>query len=198
MPTPEAAPIVVVSGLPRSGTSLLMQMLVAGGVEAVSDGQRTADEDNPRGYLELEAVKGLQRDSSWVSDARGKAIKVISHLLTHLPPSERYCVVFVERDLEEVLASQAKMIARRGQPAPPEEVVRRAFKNHLAQFDGLAGARPEFDVLRVAYADAVAKPAEVAKRVAEFAGGALGGELDAGAMAAVVDPALYRNRRVSD
>ena len=186
--------IVVVSGLPRSGTSLVMQMLAAGGLEALTDGERTADEDNPRGYLELEAVKRLRDGADWVADARGKAVKVISHLLNHLPAREEYRVVFVERDLDEVLASQAKMIARRGQPTPPEEVVRKAFEGHLAGFDRLIASRPDMSALRLAYADTIADPVAATQRLAEF----VGGDLDRTAMAAAVDPGLYRNRRSAD
>lgn len=185
-------PILVVSGLPRSGTSLVMQMLVAGGVEPMTDGERAADIDNPRGYLELEAVKRMKGGAGWIADARGKALKVISHLLGDLPEGEDYRVVFVERDLDEVLASQAKMIERLGRPAPPEDVVRRAFETHLRSFDQLAQG---LHILRIRYAEIVADPAEAAGRLAEFAAVGRSASLDEAAMAQAVDPALYRNRR---
>ena len=107
-------PIVVVSGLPRSGTSMVMKMLEAGGLAVLTDGLRTADEDNPKGYYEVERVKDLAReaDKGWLGEARGKAVKVISYLLKSLPPTFNYKVVFIRRDLEEVLASQRKMLAR--------------------------------------------------------------------------------------
>lgn len=186
--------ITIVTGLPRSGTSLAMQMLAAGGVEPYTDGERTADEDNPRGYLELEAVKRLKQSTDWVASARGKAVKVISHLLDDLPNGEAYRVVFVERDLDEVLASQAKMIARRGLPAPPEAVVRRAFETHLAASARLEASRPDMAFLRLAYAEIIAAPSAAAEQIAEHlqAGGA--DSLDVAAMTTAVDPALYRNR----
>jgi hypothetical protein len=187
-------PIVVVSGLPRSGTSLAMQMIAAAGVAPLTDGERVADIDNPRGYYELDAVKRLKQDTSCVQEASGKVVKVISHLLGDLPTGETYRIVFVERDLDEILASQAKMIARLGKPAPPQDIVRRAFTTHLHTFERLAASRRDFAVLRVAYADMVADPAAAAERIAGFlAEGGFAG-LDVAAMAAAVDPGLYRNR----
>ena len=108
--------VVVVSGLPRSGTSLMMQMLEAGGVPILTDGERACDADNPKGYYEYEPVKALQNgDSDWLDKAEGKAVKVISFLLRHLPQKHRYRVVFMNRNLDEVLASQEKMPVTRGQ-----------------------------------------------------------------------------------
>lgn len=188
------APIVVVSGLPRSGTSLAMQMIAAGGVAPLTDGERTADIDNPRGYYELDAVKRLKQDSSCIHEADGKVVKVISHLLGDLPTGETYRIVFVDRDLDEILASQAKMIARLGKSAPPQDIVRRAFQTHLQAFERLAASRRDFAVLRVAYVDMVSDPAAAAERIADFlAEGDFVG-LDVGAMAGAVDPGLYRNR----
>ncbi|OYV85360.1 MAG: sulfotransferase family protein, partial [Planctomycetia bacterium 21-64-5] len=111
--------ITIVSGLPRSGTSLMMQMLDNGGIQVVTDGSRTADVDNPKGYYEFEKVKAIQRDTSWLAEARGKAVKMVSQLLYHLPGDERYRIIFMERDFDEMLASQEKMLARLGRPAPP-------------------------------------------------------------------------------
>lgn len=187
-------PTIVVTGLPRSGTSLLMQMLVAGGVEPLTDGERVADIDNPHGYYELEAVKRLKQDATCLQDAQGKVVKVISHLLGELPPGD-YRLIFVERDLDEVLASQAKMIARLGRPAPPQDAVRRAFVAHLDAFERLAASRDDFTVLRLAYADAVSDPPAAAERIASFLEEAGFEGLDAAAMAGAVDPSLYRNRR---
>lgn len=119
-------PITIVTGLPRSGTSLAMQMLAAGGVEPFTDGERTADESNPRGYLELEAVKQLKKDASWVPSARGKAVKVISHLMAELPRDETYRAVFVERDMDEILTSQEKMLERLGRPPRARSSARRS------------------------------------------------------------------------
>jgi hypothetical protein len=186
-------PIVVVSGLPRSGTSMVMKMLEAGGVAVLTDGLRTADEDNPKGYYEVERVKALasEPDRGWLADARGKAIKVISYLLKSLPSSFNYKVVFIRRDMEEVLASQRKMLARRGETedTAPERM-RSLFEDDLWRASYQLKRRPEFDSIEVQYSAVLARPLEEARRVAEF----LGGGLDAEAMAAAVDPQLYRNR----
>jgi hypothetical protein len=186
-------PIVVVSGLPRSGTSMLMKMLEAGGVPIVTDGLRTADEDNPRGYYELERVKNLaeETDRGWLSEARGKGIKVISFLLRSLPSDFNYRVIFIRRDIEEVLASQRKMLARRGETddTPPERM-RAHFEDDLWRARYQLTHRACFELLEVHYPEILARPLEGAERVAGF----LGGGLDAEAMATVVDPQLYRNR----
>lgn len=187
--------IIVVSGLPRSGTSLVMQMLAAGGIEPLTDSLRSADEDNPRGYYELDAVKRLAADSTWVPKARGKAVKVISHLVPHLPATESYRVVLVERDLEEVLASQAKMIERLGRTAPPMEVVRKAFESHRSTIDQVLAKRPEFESIRVKYVDLIATPEAEAARLAEFVGANRPTPPDVEAMVGAVHPSLYRNRR---
>src|ERR1700730_18485992 len=94
-----ASEIIIVSGLPRSGTSLMMQMLDRGGVEVVTDNLRTADTDNPKGYYEFEQVKTIKRDTTWLPATRGKAFKMVSQLLYHLPPVETYRVIFMERGL---------------------------------------------------------------------------------------------------
>jgi len=186
-------PIVVVSGLPRSGTSMLMKMLEAGGVPIVTDGVRTADEDNPKGYYEVERVKDLARetDRAWLAEARGKGIKVISFLLKSLPPQFNYRVVFIRREIEEVLASQKKMLARRGEThdTPPERM-REHFADDLWRANYQLTHRPWFEVLEVHYSEVLARPVEGARQINAFLGGALNEE----AMAAVVDPDLYRNR----
>ena len=112
--------IIIVSGLPRCGTSLMMQMLVQGGFEAVTDHIRAADTDNPRGYYELEKVKKLKEDASWLPETRGKVVKMVSQLLFDLPAGERYRVIFMQRDLDEMLASQEKMLERLNRPAARE------------------------------------------------------------------------------
>lgn len=187
-------PIVVVSGLPRSGTSMLMRMLSAGGLELVVDGIRTADDDNPNGYFELERVKDLDKpgDASWLADARGKGVKVISALLPHLPSDYAYKVVFVRRSLPEVLASQRKMLERRGEAADAvsDDDMKAHFTAHLRRIEAQLAARPRCDVLYVEHRRAVAEPAAVAEEVGTF----VGGDLDVAAMAGAVDTSLYRNR----
>ncbi|MGE0815310.1 MAG: sulfotransferase family protein [Vicinamibacterales bacterium] len=186
-------PIVIVSGLPRSGTSMMMTMLAAGGVPLVVDGVREADPSNPKGYFEYEPVKDLDKrgaDLGWLRGARGRAVKIISFLLTWLPEDFSYDVILMQRDLDEVLASQAEMLSRRGEAPGEAEAARATFEGHLAQLDRFLASRPCFRTLRVPYRDAVAAPAATAARVAAF----LGRRLDTAAMAAAVDPALYRNR----
>lgn len=181
--------VTVVSGLPRSGTSMMMRMLAAGGMELLTDGRRTADEDNPVGYFEYEPVKALPDDASWVQNAEGRAVKVISALLPALPATHRYRVVFMERDLREIQTSQRRMIARRGVP-PDDTDLEAVFRKHLAMVRTWLDAQPGFQVLYVSYAATVEGPKEVADEVATF----LGLRLDRDAMAASVDPSLYRNR----
>lgn len=186
-------PVIVVSGLPRSGTSMTMKMLEAGGVELVVDQARSADEDNPKGYYEDERVMALAGtdDRSWLREARGKAIKVVSSLLNYLPPSNFYRVIFMRRDLHEVLASQAKMLARRGEVSQTDDSQLLAmYESHLEKAAFQLRFRPNFEALYVNYVDAVKDPTGQARRIAEFVGG-----LDPSAMAAVVDGSLYRNRR---
>jgi Sulfotransferase domain len=185
--------IIIVSGLPRSGTSLMMQMLENGGVEVVTDGIRSADADNPKGYYEFEQVKTIQRDASWLPATRGKAFKMVSQLLYDLPPGETYRIVFMERDLEETLLSQERMLARLGRPAAPREQMRRAYVLHLERLHKWLSLQSNMEVLLVRYNDLVEHPREQTGRVGEF----IGGNLNVGAMAKTVDLSLYRNRKTS-
>jgi len=187
------ADIVIVSGLPRSGTSLMMQLLEAGGGEVVTDGKRVADADNPRGYHEFERVKKIKEDVAWLPEIRGKAVKMVSQLLYDLPPTESYRIIFMQRDLDEVLDSQEKMLARLGQPTAPRGEIVRAFRLHLMRLETWLAEQPHIAHLPMHYADVVAHSAASAQRVNEF----LGGRLDAAAAVKAVDPALYRNRGVA-
>ena len=187
------SPIVVVSGLPRSGTSMVMRMLAAGGIPAVSDGERAADEDNPLGYFELEQVKALggEQEPRWLAAAHGRAVKVISFLLDKLPPGRDYRVVFLHRNLAEVLASQKKMLARRGETSTTsDERMTELFEEHLGKVRRLLREDPRFEALEVPYAEVIADPGTQAERIARF----VGLPVDVGRMAAAVDPSLYRNR----
>lgn len=185
--------IIVVSGLPRSGTSLMMQMLDRGGIEAVTDVIREADVDNPRGYYEFERVKKTKEDPTWVIEARGKAVKLVSQILYDLPTTERYRVIFMERDLDEMLVSQEKMLERLGRPAAPREPMKQAFLGHLEKLRAWLPHQTHLTVLDVRYNELMADPEAQARRISEF----LGGRADADAMAAAVDPTLYRNRKPS-
>jgi hypothetical protein len=188
------SPIVVVSGLPRSGTSMTMKMLQAGGLPLVIDGARAPDVSNPRGYFECEAVKQLDKSSdfAWLGGARGKGVKVISWLLTWLPEVYDYRVIFMQRDLDEVIASQNAMLRRRGELQAIEDAaaMRRIYADHLTQVHRFLEHRRCFAVLPVNYSDVVEGPSVAARRLTDF----LRRPLDTERMAAAVDPELYRSR----
>jgi hypothetical protein len=187
-------PITIVSGLPRSGTSMMMKMLEAGGLPIMTDSIRTADIDNPKGYYEYERVKDLEKekDKSYIRDGRGKVLKVISFLLKDLPDDNFYRVIFMRRDLEEVITSQNKMIKHRGEDDQTDDkMMIEAYLNHLAAVRILVRKRPNFEMVEVRYDQAVKAPAEAAAVVNEF----LGGKLNLQAMSTVVDNELYRNRK---
>ena len=190
---PLAETITIVSGLPRSGTSMMMQMLVAGGLPALTDEKREADADNKRGYFEYEPVKSIRQDGSWIAEARGKCLKVIAHLLPALPPGKEhnYRVIFMERDLGEVVSSQNDMLGRlgRGNVHQREARLRRAFTTQLRRIKRLL-AVSKVPVLCVEHRDCIDDPAAQASRISEF----MGGQVDAEAMAGVVAPELYRHR----
>ena len=190
-------PVIVVSGLPRSGTSMAMQMLAAAGVSAITDGVRKAGEDNPKGYFEDERVKDLHKadkdgkDRGWLREARGKAVKIISFLLKDLPETNNYKVIFMRRDLPEVLASQRKMLDRRREANEIEdEKMLELWKDHLWKVNYLLKHVDHLESLEIPYKDAVANPLEQARRIKEFLGLPLAPEKMAGA----VDEKLYRNR----
>jgi hypothetical protein len=188
-----AEPIIVVSGLPRAGTSMVMGMLAAAGVTCVSDGVRTADEDNPRGYFEDERVKNLAsaENRAWIAEARGKAIKVVSPILKDLPPENTYKVVFLRRDLREILASQKKMMHRRGEDHDqPDEVMAQIFERHLKTIEEMVRSRSEIELMYLDFREVIADPRGQARRISDF----VGQTLDIDAMGAAVDKRLYRNR----
>jgi len=184
---------VVVSGLPRSGTSMAMRMLAAGGLPLVTDGERAADGSNPHGYLELEQVKTLDKrgPTEWLARARGRGVKIISFLLTYLPEDYDYQVIFMHRHLDEVLASQNAMLDARGEARGAEDArTRTLYAAHLQQVARFMAMRACFSVCEVHYHDVVADPAHEAARINAF----LGGHLDEARMVEAVDAALYRNR----
>jgi len=184
--------ITVVSGLPRSGTSMMMAMLDAGGIPPITDGLRTADDDNPKGYYEFERVKKIKEDTAWLDDAHGKAVKIISQLLLGLPETHRYTVLFMQRKMAELLASQRQMLIRRGADKRDvsDEEMGRLLSVHVEQVRKWIAGRPNVDCLFVDYNETLADAGPVIERINEF----LGGELDVAAMKAVVDQSLYRQR----
>lgn len=184
--------LTIVSGLPRSGTSLMMQMIAAGGVEPVTDHERSADEDNPHGYLEFERVKQIKTDQGWLKDSMGKSVKMIHALLEPLPDDYDYRVVFMRRNLDEILASQTKMLERQGKTGAnlPPAVLKKVFQDQLDKTLTMLETRPNFAVHEVWYHDIIADPQTHAETVDTF----LGGGMDIEGMVGAVDPKLYRNK----
>jgi len=187
-------PIIIVSGLPRSGTSMMMQMLETGGLEILTDNIRTADQDNPKGYYEFEVVKKLAKDENkeWLNGAKGKVVKVISQLLKDLPQEHNYRVIFMHRKMEEILFSQKQMLIRRGAPTDSisNEELAKLFQKHLDQVESWLKKQTSFDVLYISYNEVLKNPEEFVARVNKF----LGGHLDVDSMKSVVDKSLHRQR----
>ena len=187
--------IIIVSGLPRSGTSMMMKMLEAGGIALLTDGQRAADEDNPKGYYELERVKKLKDgDTAWVREAQGKVVKVISFLLEYLPPDYQYKIVFMQRDIGEILASQRQMLIRRGESADKvsDQELAELFEKHLRKTESWLAESANIETLYVRYDQIVQAPYDRVKQIDDF----LGGNLNINQMLAVIDPTLYRQKKV--
>ena len=186
--------IYVVSGLPRSGTSMMMKMLEAGGLRPLTDNIRSADDDNLQGYYEFERVKAMKDgDTAWVGDAQGKVVKVISALLENLPADYNYKIIFMEREMMEILASQRKMLERRGKPGNPAEDGKFAelYGKHLEKIKAWLTGRSNMDVLYVRYNEMIAHPMEYASKVAEF----LGAPMNVKAMEEVPQEQYYRQRK---
>ena len=191
MMTQERNFITLVSGLPRSGTSMMMRMLEKGGIPVLSDGVRRADDDNPFGYYEFEPVKRLDRDVSWLDDAYNKAVKIIYIFLYNLPPIHKYKVLFMKRNLDEVVASQKVMLRHRQEAGrmSDRELIDK-FETELQSLDLWIRRQENFAIHYLDYAEVVADPAGAASEISVF----LGRPLDTLAMAQAVEPLLYRNR----
>jgi argonaute-like protein implicated in RNA metabolism and viral defense len=192
-PTSKPA-VVIVSGLPRSGTSMMMKMLEVGGIAPLTDEIRTADKDNPKGYYEFERVKKLDEgDVVWLDQAGGKAVKVISALLKHLPPGYTYKVIFMQRRMEEILASQRQMLIRRGEPADSisDEKMTQLFSKHLEQVHAWIAEQPNVDVIYVSYNEILEDPTGNVEKIDQF----LGQHLNRERMVSVIDEGLYRQRK---
>lgn len=185
-------PIIVVSGLPRSGTSMMMKILSEGGLLPVTDELRTADDDNPEGYYELEVVKQMAAGQvEWLKDAGGKVVKVISALLEYLPSDYSYKVIFMEREIKEILASQRKMLARRNKESTVNDAEMEAqFRKHLLVVKPWLARQPNMDVMYISYNALMSHPEPLCKRVVEFTGL----PLDLERMLSVPNGDLYRNR----
>ena len=188
--------IYVVSGLPRSGTSMMMKMLEAGGLLPVTDNERTADEDNPKGYYEFERVKKMSEgDVAWVKDAPGKVVKVISYLLQHLPPGYDYKVIFMRRAMPEILASQKKMLINRGEPTDKvsDEELSLLYEKHLEKTFNWLNQQKNFSYMEADYNQMLKNPGSLLPQMKAF----LGNHLNFEKVAEVVDPKLYHQREKS-
>jgi len=186
--------IIIVSGLPRSGTSMMMNAIQAGGIEPLVDQIRKADEDNPKGYYEFEPVKKTKEDPTWLDDATGKVVKMVYRLLFDLPDNYWYKVVFMQRDLNEVLSSQSKMLERSGRPvgSAPDEQMQVLFTAELNKCKKWLAEQPNFKVQHIDHREMINNGPAQSQKVNDFLDGGLNEE----AMAAVVDPDLYRNRNI--
>lgn len=192
MTSAQSEVITIVSGLPRSGTSMVMQILEAGGMHLLQDNVRIPDEDNPKGYFEFELVKQMKTDVSWLDSAGGKAIKIIYALLPYLPCHFQYNILYLHRDLEEVISSQTTMLTRigkRGAGASPD-TLKSIFQKETDKSMKWLSTQPNIRVLTVHHRDLIENPGKATGEINAF----LGGILNVQAMEQVVDPSLYRNK----
>ncbi|HKG53039.1 MAG TPA: sulfotransferase [Anaerolineales bacterium] len=189
-------PIVVVSGLPRSGTSMMMRMLAEGGLPVITDELRRPDSDNPNGYFEFETVRQMSKGNvSWLANSGGKAVKVISALLEYLPANYSYKIIFLERDVQEILASQRKMLLnRREEKMGDETEIRAQIQKHLSAMKPWLVRQPNIEVLFVNYNTLVRNPEPLCEQITEF----LDRPLNQTRMLAIPDKQLYRNRIVPE
>jgi hypothetical protein len=190
----DSKPVVIVSGLPRSGTSMMMKMLEAGGQVILTDNLREADANNPKGYYEFERVKQMKDgDLAWLSDAVGKVVKIVTGLIMFLPTGYNYKIIFMRRDLNEILSSQKKMLGRLGKEDDniPDDKMAKVYEEHLKEVRGWLIRQPNIETLYVNYNSMVKDPTEALNKINDF----LGGGMDVSVMAGVVDKELYRERK---
>lgn len=180
--------ILIVSGLPRSGTSMMMQMIAKSGITILTDELRVADHSNPKGYYEFEPVKSLAKDNSWMDQAQGKCVKIIAQLLPFIRKEFQYKVIYMDRNLDEVLKSQNVMLGKGDQPVNP--VIADVFKKQVASVTKFLQESPNIETLTINYRESIEDPAGVAKKVAEFIGKP---EMEE-TMSAAVSKDLYRNK----
>ena len=184
--------VTIVSGLPRSGTSMMMRMLKSGGMDVVTDNIRQGDEDNPHGYYEYEKVKSIQVNASWLEDMQGKVFKMVSMLLFHLPPDTNCRLVFMKRNLKEVISSQSRMLIRTGKDTGVENAdeMEILYTKHLREVEEWIERQPNIKVLYLDYLDVLEKTLETAGLINDF----LDSRLSINDMCSAVDKTLYRNR----
>jgi hypothetical protein len=183
--------ITIVSGLPRSGTSMMMRMLEAGGMDVAVDNIREADEDNPKGYYELEKVKDIKNDYSWLDNVQGKVVKMVSMLLYELPSTRDYNIIFMQRDIGEILASQRTMLQRKGNRSDiNDEEMGKLFNRHLEEIENWLAGQKNIHVLYINYKDVIEDPCKIVHVINHFLNKALNIEK----MVETVDGLLYRQR----
>jgi hypothetical protein len=187
--------ITVVSGLPRSGTSMMMSALKSGGMTLITDQIRSPDANNPKGYYEFERVKRLPKgDLDWLKSAQGKAVKIISALLAYLPDDYRYRIIFMERNIEEVLASQQRMLERTGKQDEhpvPDEVLSQSYYDHLQEQKNWLADQDWIRTLYISYNEVLRRPEESFEQIAAF----LDQRVDPLEMVKIVDRDLYREQK---
>ncbi len=186
--------VIIVSGLPRSGTSMMMKMLEAGGQVILTDNLREADANNPKGYYEFERVKQMKDgDLAWLSEAVGRVVKIVTGLIMFLPSDYNYKIIFMRRDLNEILSSQKKMLGRLGKEDDniPDDKMAKVYEEHLKEVRGWLIRQPNIETLYVNYNSMVKDPTEALTKINDF----LGGGMDVPVMAGVVDKELYRERK---
>ncbi len=183
--------ITIVSGLPRSGTSMMMTMLEAGGMDVAVDNIREADEDNPKGYYELEKVKDIKNDYSWLDNVQGKVVKMVSMLLYELPSTRDYNIIFMQRDIGEILASQRTMLQRKGNRSDiNDEEMGKLFNRHLKEIENWLAGQKNMRVSYINYKNVIEDPRKIAQVISHFLNKALNIEK----MVETVDRSLYRQR----
>lgn len=189
-------PVIIVSGLPRSGTSMMMRMLAEGGIPVITDELRRPDSDNPKGYFEFETVRQMAEGNvEWLANSEGKAVKVISALLEYLPPNYSYKIIFLERDVHEILASQRKMLMNRNEKEMGDETeIEAQIQKHLLAMKPWLVRQPNIEVLYVNYNSLMTKPEPLCEQITEF----LDLPLNQTRMLAVPDKQLYRNRTLPE
>ncbi|MFC2025943.1 sulfotransferase domain-containing protein [Chloroflexota bacterium] len=185
--------ITIVSGLPRSGTSMMMNMLEEGGMEIITDNIRIADDDNPKGYYEFERVKKLKDgDVEWLKDAHGKSVKIISALLENLPDLYSYKIIFMCRNMDEILASQKQMLVRRGEPTDKvnDRTLAELFEKHIEHIEAWLKMQENIKTIFVDYNQLIFDPQRLTTKIIQF----LEETLNQQKMVDIVDRKLYRQR----
>lgn len=186
--------ITVVSGLPRSGTSMMMRMLETGGMPVLIDHIRIPDESNPKGYYEFERVKQMQDgNTGWIAEGKGKVVKIISALLEFLPPEHQYRIVFMQRNMNEILASQREMLLRRGEPTDrvSDEHLTGFYQEHLARTKTWISEQGNMQVIYLHYNQIMENPQAPITQLCQFLQPF---PLDPDKMLSVVEASLYRQR----